>query len=181
MKILSINEKFVLSEDKANKLYEEFDIPRLFLNSEDVITAGQLYEFIPWEVFINNDLCEIAVSNDIIDNDAVYIVSYVRKSDNWLAQSFSATTLQDALYEMVLWCGENNLLPPECYLEWDGVLNDEELLNEINRPVDTVCTPEVEYEANPTFTYVTSTDDNVNTTTTFPEIDAKGIHYTIKA
>ena len=74
MKILSINEKFVLSEDKANKLYEEFDIPRLFLNSEDVITAGQLYEFIPWEVIINNDLCEIAVGNDIIDNVDIPVI-----------------------------------------------------------------------------------------------------------
>lgn len=173
MRILSINEKFVLSEDKAKILYEEFDIPRLFLNSEDVITAGQLYEFIPWEVFINNDLCEIAVSNDIIDNEAVYIVSYVRKSDNWVAQSFSATTLQDALYDMIMWCDENNLLPTECYNEWD-LSND--LMNEINRPVEPTA---VEYEANPSFTYVTTSDDNV--TTTLAEVNSNNINYTFKS
>ena len=163
MKLVSINDKFILSEDKMNKLYEtRFDIPRLFLNGRDVITAGQLYEFIPWEVYINQDVCEIAVGNDIIDREAVYIVSYVRKKDGWIAQSFSATTLQDALYEMIMWCDDNNLIPQSSIL-WIS----EDLTQEIYRPVNESC--QTTTDSNKTYesTYTLApdtTDGNITNT-----------------
>jgi hypothetical protein len=82
------------------------------------VIAEQLFEIIPWETYVDEECCFLNISNDIIDNECVYVASYYSKQSGEPYISFSGESLVDALYEALMWCHENDRIDEQYYDHW---------------------------------------------------------------
>jgi hypothetical protein len=124
---LSFNSKFCLSDEKVQELrktdlvipdFWEISGNRCEYTFHHPVIAEQLFEIIPWETYVDEECCFLNISNDIIDNECVYVASYYSKQSGEPYISFSGESLVDALYEALMWCHENNRIDEQYYDHW---------------------------------------------------------------
>ena len=105
-----------LAEEKVKKLNSfGLDVQKISSQNGNIV-SDDLYNILPWEVYINEDKCHIILSSDVIDSVDTYIVSYDRISDNYICISFIGETMCDALFEAVEHFHNNKQIDEQYYV-----------------------------------------------------------------
>ena len=141
MVTIEFNKKFVLSSEKAsilrNDLNLHFDSCMVVKNmgvdvTDNVmsmmpITSDQLYDILPWQLYLDNEPCSIVVFNEITETEALYVVAYQSNATGEVYESFSANTLVDALYDAVIYCYNNSFLEEQYLKKCENSANENEI------------------------------------------------------
>lgn len=105
-----------LAEEKVKKL-GSFGLDVQNISSQNGnIASDDLYNILPWEVYIGEDKCHIMMTSDVIDGVDTYIISYDRFLDNYVCMSFIGETVCDALFEAVEYFHNNKQIDEQYYV-----------------------------------------------------------------
>ena len=116
---MNINNDYYLSADKFRSLVErgfDFSETHQFDGDENsAITAEQLYKYLPPIAKIDGSDCKAVLTTDWIDDEELFILSYVRIKDTWVCKTFSGDKLTDVLYDAINFFDSIGVLPKSCY------------------------------------------------------------------
>lgn len=78
---------------------------RLSMNEDEElpdVNADTILNILPWAAFVDGDECSLAITTDIVDDRAVYVVGYDRTSDGWTCATETGRTLVEAAAALLL-------------------------------------------------------------------------------
>lgn len=148
---IEYNKKYVLSSEKTtilrNDLNLHFDSCMVVKNNDvDItdnvinmmpITSDQLYDILPWQLYLDNEPCSIVVFNEINETEILFVVAYQSNATGEVYESFTANTLVDALYDAVIYCYNNSFLEKQYYKKCE-ITATEDLMEDITNQYNSV-------------------------------------------
>ena len=99
-----MEEKKNLTLDEMQKiLYEKcgIEIDRA-VGDDSPINTDDIIGYVPMEYPVEGDDCVFNLSMQVIDSEPLYVVSYERKQDGYVCQTFTGTTLFEAIFNTLL-------------------------------------------------------------------------------